>query len=46
MVVGTFLGIFFIPLFFVVVEQWLVRPRKTPPVTSQTTPPPAAAEDA
>jgi antibiotic biosynthesis monooxygenase (ABM) superfamily enzyme len=25
MVVGTLLGIFFIPLFFVVVERWLVQ---------------------
>jgi multidrug efflux pump len=30
MVLGTFLGIFFIPLFFVVVQRWFVRRKPTP----------------
>jgi multidrug efflux pump len=30
MVAGTFLGIFFIPLFFVVVERLFVRREKAP----------------
>jgi multidrug efflux pump len=41
MVLGTFLGIFFIPLFFVVVERWLVRPKKA---TARTQPPAAVVE--
>ena len=35
MIAGTSLGVFFVPLFFVVVERWLVR--HAPPA-----PPPAA----
>jgi multidrug efflux pump len=41
MVLGTFLGIFFIPLFFVVVERWLVRPKKA---AARTQPPAAVVE--
>ena len=42
MILGTFLGIFFIPLFFVVVQRWFVR-RKPAPVDAG--PAPAASAD-
>jgi multidrug efflux pump len=37
MIVGTSLGVIFIPLFFVVVERWLVR-KKPHPATQQDAP--------
>jgi multidrug efflux pump len=41
MILGTFLGIFFIPLFFVVVQRWFVR-RRPAPVDAAPEPAPAA----
>jgi multidrug efflux pump len=46
MVVGTSLGLVFIPLFFVVVERWLVRKKPHPHVASAGAPEATPAGDA
>jgi multidrug efflux pump len=43
MIVGTALGVLFVPLFFVLVERWLVRKR---PAIAPAVPPPAAGGEA
>jgi multidrug efflux pump len=46
MIVGTLLGVVFIPLFFVVVERWLVRKEPHPTAPPETTSQAAPAGDA